>query len=55
MAEQKKCAHPSCNCTADKDSDYCGAYCEGRANTLSVTCSCGHDACEDHIPPREFR
>ena len=43
--ERKKCAHPGCNCLAAKDSDYCGAYCEGAHDRPSVLCECGHQGC----------
>ncbi|HEX4274758.1 MAG TPA: hypothetical protein VHZ74_05360 [Bryobacteraceae bacterium] len=48
MADNKteKCAHPSCNCMAAKDSKYCGALCEGNAGKPDIICGCGHAACE---------
>ena len=47
MPETKKCAHPSCNCAAKSDQDYCSTFtfCEGRAETADFECSCGHGAC----------
>jgi hypothetical protein len=49
MAEKsfKKCAHPPCMCEAAQDSKYCGAFCEGQAETAAVLCECGHPDCED--------
>ncbi len=48
MAEKnKKCAHPSCKCTAREGSDYCSTYCEGTGSTPDLTCACGHPACSD--------
>jgi hypothetical protein len=44
-SETKKCAHPSCNCPAQEDSNYCGAYCEGNAHTADILCNCGHPGC----------
>jgi hypothetical protein len=41
-----KCAHPSCNCVAVKDSKYCSTFCEGNAKTPDIMCSCGHAQCE---------
>ena len=45
MDDKKKCAHPSCNCAATKDSKYCSAYCEGQADTPDLMCNCGHAGC----------
>ena len=45
METKKKCAHPSCACTAKSDSDYCSTYCEGEATTSDIVCSCGHTEC----------
>lgn len=46
MAEQKKCAHPSCTCTAAKDSKYCSTYCEDAgADDIEISCDCGHPGC----------
>jgi hypothetical protein len=45
MDPKKKCAHPSCSCDAQADSDYCSTYCEGQAETPDVICSCGHGSC----------
>jgi hypothetical protein len=45
MADQKKCAHPSCNCTAKEGSAYCSTYCEGQSGTSDITCGCGHTTC----------
>lgn len=36
MAEDKKCAHPSCNCKAGKDSKYCSPYCEAAGITVEI-------------------
>jgi hypothetical protein len=40
-----KCAHPICNCTAQKDSKYCSAYCEGEGEIDDIVCNCGHGDC----------
>jgi len=45
METTKKCAHPSCGCNAKEDSDYCGTYCEGEAETSDIMCNCGHPDC----------
>lgn len=45
MSDDKKCAHPSCNCRAKEGSDYCGSFCEGAGKTPDVACSCGHAEC----------
>jgi len=44
--DEKKCEHPSCHCPAKEGSDFCGAYCEGLADTPEVQCACGHPECE---------
>lgn len=46
MADNKKCAHPGCNCTTTDGGKYCGAYCEGRADQTEIMCECGHGGCE---------
>jgi hypothetical protein len=43
--QPEKCAHPSCNCPAARDSKYCGALCEGNAGRVDVICGCGHAGC----------
>lgn len=48
-SNQKQCAHPGCTCPAKEGSKYCGAYCEGAADTLEVSCACGHPGCTDQI------
>jgi len=45
MANDKKCAHPSCNCQAKEGSKYCSTYCEGAGKTTEIQCNCGHSAC----------
>jgi len=45
MASDKKCAHPSCRCTAKEGSDYCSSFCEGAGKSPDIQCGCGHPAC----------
>ena len=45
MAENKKCAHPACNCQARKDSRYCSQDGEDATGTLEIECGCGHAGC----------
>ena len=49
MAENqdKKCAHPACDCQAASDSKYCGEYCENaeKSGVVEIGCSCEHDEC----------
>jgi len=45
--QSKKCAHPGCNCSAAKNSKYCGTYCEGAAQRPSIACGCGHPECSE--------
>jgi hypothetical protein len=50
----KKCAHPSCDCTAQADSVYCSTYCAGQGETSDILCGCGHSGCaaaEPTAPP----
>lgn len=47
MAENKKCAHPSCACQAQEGSDYCSTYCEGSGTTPDIECGCGHPHCAE--------
>ena len=46
MADEKiggKCAHPTCRCPAQEDSEYCGEYCENARD--ETKCRCGHPEC----------
>lgn len=43
--DDDKCEHPSCNCRATDDSDYCSAYCENAEDTVEIACDCGHPGC----------
>jgi len=45
MAENKKCAHPSCNCHAREGNEYCSVYCEGAGTAPDIQCGCGHTEC----------
>jgi len=47
--KKNKCAHPPCQCMAAKDSKYCGAYCEGQAETAAVLCECHHPNCASSL------
>lgn len=47
MAQNKKCAHPACNCEAPKDSKYCSQYCQDAGGTLELACNCGHAGCAE--------
>jgi len=44
MADQKKCAHPSCNCTVQKGK-YCSDYCHDARGTMELSCNCRHPEC----------
>lgn len=46
----EKCAHPSCECPAQPDSDYCSTYCEGQGETPDILCGCGHGGCAEALP-----
>jgi hypothetical protein len=42
----RKCAHPACNCTVRENSgDYCSPYCHDAADTIEISCNCGHTEC----------
>lgn len=45
MADQKKCAHPACSCTAPEGEKYCSTYCHDAGSTLEINCNCGHAGC----------
>ncbi len=46
MSDDKKCAHPSCQCMAKEEHDgYCSTFCEGEAETADIVCMCGHEGC----------
>ncbi len=45
MATTKKCKHPSCNCQAASDSDYCSTECEAVKQTPDIDCRCPHPGC----------
>jgi hypothetical protein len=44
--QQEKCAHPSCNCSAVKDSKFCSTVCEGNEGRADIICGCNHPACK---------
>lgn len=43
--KSKKCAHPACTCTVDKDNKYCSEYCHDAGGTMEISCNCGHAGC----------
>jgi hypothetical protein len=45
MAENRKCAHPACNCEATQGSKYCSQYCEDAKGMEEIECGCGHAGC----------
>ena len=47
MADNKKCAHASCDCMAEKDSKYCSEYCENaeESGVIEIGCGCTHAPC----------
>ncbi len=42
--QEKKCAHPSCNCAATVG-DYCSEQCRRNAAVGQTDCNCGHSDC----------
>ena len=47
MAENEKCAHGVCDCTASKDSKYCSEYCKNAEDSkvTEIACGCEHTGC----------
>ncbi len=48
MAEQKKCAHPICECMVGSDSEFgkfCSDRCRAAGDTTELRCDCKHPAC----------
>lgn len=47
MAEEKKkkCAHPACNCPAEKGK-YCSQYCKDAGGRMEISCNCHHAECQ---------
>jgi hypothetical protein len=41
--EEKKCAHPLCQCAPEPDSDFCSPAC--RKAEDETDCCCGHADC----------
>jgi hypothetical protein len=53
--QQKKCAHPACNCPVDEHTKYCSEYCHDSAGRTEISCNCRHSACEVGAPPTPVR
>ncbi len=51
-AQNKKCAHPPCSCTAAEGSRYCSVECEAMEKTPDLDCLCPHAG---RITPRSPR
>jgi hypothetical protein len=50
MTENKKCAHPACNCMVPKDNKYCSEYCcHDAGTTLELSCNCRHPGCAEEM------
>ena len=46
---QKKCAHPSCECTVAKNGPYgkyCSEHCKETRGFTELRCQCRHAECE---------
>ncbi len=43
--EQKKCAHPACQCTVPENKKYCSQRCEDAKGEVEISCDCGHPGC----------
>lgn len=47
-SNRRKCAHPSCKCTAalgDPHWPYCGEHCKEAGDTTELRCDCQHPEC----------
>jgi hypothetical protein len=44
---ERKCAHPTCDCMTDPDEKYCGEYCENaeKSGVAEIGCGCEHSPC----------
>ncbi len=45
--QQKKCAHPSCNCIVEKGKKFCSDYCHDARGTMELSCNCRHPQCAE--------
>jgi len=46
MADEGKCSHEMCSCTAG-ESGYCSDHCKDAVDQdiVEIRCDCGHDGC----------
>jgi hypothetical protein len=51
MANDQKCAHPSCGCTVPKGGGqygkYCSEHCKEKGQTIELHCDCQHRECRE--------
>jgi hypothetical protein len=50
MGDQKKCAHPACNCMVTKSGEfgkYCSEVCKEKRQQTELRCECRHPACAE--------
>jgi hypothetical protein len=45
--EEKKCAHPACNCILPEGEKYCSTYCHDAGTLTELACNCPHPGCAD--------
>ena len=48
MTQQKKCAHPACDCLVNKGGEfgkYCSEHCKEAGQRIDLHCDCQHVAC----------
>jgi len=48
MADEKKCAHPSCQCMVGPKGPYgkyCSEHCKEKGQSTELRCDCQHAAC----------
>jgi hypothetical protein len=44
--ENRKCAHPPCDCYAGREEQFCGVYCRNAGDISEFECECGHVDCD---------
>jgi hypothetical protein len=44
---ERKCAHPTCDCMTGPDEKYCSEYCENaeKSGVAEIGCGCEHSPC----------
>ena len=47
MADEGKCGHEMCDCSAPEGAKYCSDHCRDAKDQdiVEIRCDCGHDGC----------